>query len=512
MSDPERPLRVLYYNWVDYLDPERRGGGVTVYQRNLMARMAARTDIAPAFLSSGILYDLPRRGPRWERMRVGPAQDRDRRYAIVNSGTLAPGHHSFGHDAQITHPETEATFCDMVAATGPYDVVHFQNFEGIPVNVLAALKARFPDMALVVSLHNYYPICPQVNLWQREREHCDDFRDGRACVGCLLHQPNARLVVAAHGLSYRLQRMGMRPGSRAFNLSFGTAIRVGHRGSRLVGHLRRRRGGAALPAETASPKTAQIVPDVTPRGAEGFAARRPAMIDTLNAHADRVLGVSDRVCEIAARHGIAGAKLATSYIGTAEAARFAETAPRGPLPRADGTLHLAYLGYMRRDKGFFFLLDALEALPETLSRRLRLRVAARRGEPQAMARLDALGRRLAGVTHHDGYTHEGLDALLADVDLGIVPPLWEDNLPQVAIEMHARHVPLLTSDRGGAKELANCASMTFAAGDAESFRDRIEAILEGRIDMAAYWAGARAPQGMDGHLEELVSIYRGAVG
>ncbi len=507
MSASDRPLRVLYYNWVDYLDPERRGGGVTVYQRNLMAGMGRRADIDPAFLSSGIVYDLPRRAPRWERMRLGPATDRDRRYVLVNSGTIAPGHHSFGHPEQISHGPTEEAFCDMVAATGPYDVVHFQNFEGIPVGVLAALKARFPGMALVASLHNYYPVCPQVNLWQREAAHCVDYLDGRACVGCLLHQPAARLVVAAHGLSYRLQRLGMRPGSLAFSLSFGTAIRAGHRGSQLVGRLRRR---GRQDDSAAAPRIASdVAPDVTPRRSETFAARRHAMIAALNAHADLILGVSDRVCEIAQSYGIAGGKLVTSYIGTAEAARFAETAPRGDLPGPDGMLHLAYLGYMRRDKGFFFLLDALESLPAHLARRIRLSVAAGRGEPAAMARLEALGEWLGGVVHHDGYSHAGLDALLADVDVGIVPPLWEDNLPQVAIEMHARHVPLLTSDRGGAKELANCAAMTFAAGDAASLHERLAAILHGRIDMEAYWAGARAPQGMDAHLDALATLYRG---
>ena len=42
---------------------------------------------------------------------------------------------------------------------------------------------------------------------------------------------------------------------------------------------------------------------------------------------------------------------------------------------------------------------------------------------------------------------------MEDVNLGIVPPLWEDNLPQVAIEMISNGIPVLTSMNGGAKEL-----------------------------------------------------------
>ena len=48
------PLRVLYYNWVDYLDAEGRGGGVTLYQRNVMTGLKGRADVDAVFLSSGL--------------------------------------------------------------------------------------------------------------------------------------------------------------------------------------------------------------------------------------------------------------------------------------------------------------------------------------------------------------------------------------------------------------------------------------------------------------------------
>ena len=49
------PMRVLYVNWVDYLDAERRGGGVSVYQRNLMAEMGARAGTEAVFPGLGHL-------------------------------------------------------------------------------------------------------------------------------------------------------------------------------------------------------------------------------------------------------------------------------------------------------------------------------------------------------------------------------------------------------------------------------------------------------------------------
>lgn len=489
-------MKILYYNWVDYLDDEHRGGGVSVYQRNLMHGWDADPTIHESFLSSGISYDLFNRAPRWEALRHGPEEDRDRRFEIVNSGVLSPAHFSFGSPHQISHPATTEAFLDFVDKTGPYDVIHFNNLEGLPFEVLK-LKEIWHRTRLVVTLHNYYPICPQVNLWQREAEHCAYFDAGRACASCLVHpRPDPRLLRGANALAYHLKCAGLRPGSRAFDLSFRQLMRAGRVSLRTIGAARR-----AFRRKPALPRPC-------PDQAQHFAARRARMVALLNTHADQILCVSERVRDIAAQHGLRQELLRTSYIGSAHARHFAETHPAESLLNRDGTLSLAYLGYMRRDKGGFFLLDALEALPAAQAARLHLLVAAQSGPPEATARLAALRPRLASLTHVDGYRANDLDHLLANTRLGLIPVLWEDNLPQVAIEMHARHIALLTSNRGGASELARCAAMVHEAGSIPDFHRRLSAILNGDIDLTDYWAGAMAPVSMSEHLAELLSLYR----
>ncbi|MGX9355763.1 hypothetical protein ACS3SW_11590 [Roseobacteraceae bacterium S113] len=51
-------MRVLFYNWVDYLDAENRGGGVSIYQRAIMENLGARADVTEVFLCAGSSYDL----------------------------------------------------------------------------------------------------------------------------------------------------------------------------------------------------------------------------------------------------------------------------------------------------------------------------------------------------------------------------------------------------------------------------------------------------------------------
>ena len=502
-------MKILYYNWVDYLDDERRGGGVTIYQKNLIDGLALETETEAWFLSSGISYDLFSSEPRWTQVRHGSVTNRSRRFEIVNSGTLSPSHHSFGNPAQVSHPKTVAAFFDFIEKNGPFDVIHFHNLEGIPAEVLS-LKSRWPETRLVLSLHNYYPFCPQVNLWYKEKAHCADFREGRKCGNCLLHRHDERIVRQANAVAFRLKSAGLRPGGWFFRRGFLPALRVAKRLVRAYGALRRRPVYEAIEADT------QDLPGkpgaLRPLGGDPsrFAARRAEMVQLINAHCDLVLGVSDRVTQIAQGFGIRPEILKTSYIGTQQADKYAETSPRPTLPREDGTLTLGYLGYMRADKGFFFLLDALEALDPALQARIHLVVAAPRGSHQAMEQFEDLAEHFASVSYANGYTHDSLDDILKDVDVGLVPVLWEDNLPQVAIEMHARHIPLLTADKGGAQELGNAADMVFTAGDEEDFAARVQAILEGQVDLGAYWAGAMAPRSMEAHLSELKSLYQGA--
>ena len=47
-------MKILYYNWVDYLDPEGRGGGVSVYQKNLLEEFGKSNNNELYFLCSGI--------------------------------------------------------------------------------------------------------------------------------------------------------------------------------------------------------------------------------------------------------------------------------------------------------------------------------------------------------------------------------------------------------------------------------------------------------------------------
>jgi glycosyltransferase involved in cell wall biosynthesis len=496
-------IKVLYYNWVDFEDGEQRGGGVSVYQRNLINAALRRGDDV-WFLSSGTHHSPFSRRPfvRAVRGKVGV-----RKFELVNSSVLAPGQFAFGKDV-ATAPEMEAVFTDFLRRHGPFDVVHFNNLEGVPVSFLRLAREHDARARVVVSAHNYFAFCPQVNLWFQERASCADFRGGRKCANCLVRPVNVRGARRLYQTEYVLGQLGIRPGTRLFRLLNGAIhgpIRDAFRLVKAALGLEEPTPGRRSEGPPAKPVRPAVLLDADT--AARFAERRRLFVEAINTYADHFLAVSRRVAELAADFGVDPGKVRTLYIGT----RFAEADcglkgnPQSAFgnPQSGGALRVAYLGYMRRDKGFYFYLQALRKMPPGLARRLSLVFAAQVVDEHAYALIKRMSHRFAGVTYYDGYTHGQLPEVLAGVDLGIVPVLWEDNLPQVAIECVAHGVPVLTSDRGGARELLDCPALVFRAGSRADLYARLHAVLDDPDLLQSAVAGRMRLYTPDEHYDRL---------
>jgi glycosyltransferase involved in cell wall biosynthesis len=410
---------------------------------------------------------------------------------------MSPGPVAFGQDV-ATSPELESLFAAFLCEHGPFDVVHFNNLEGIPVSFLRLAREHHPPAKVLFSLHNYFAFCPQVNLWFQDRAACYDFHDGRKCVNCLTKQMSPRRYQRFYRFEYCLRKLGIPPSS-AVDRMLNRLIFAFLRSS--LHFMLKAYGGEGLelkpvPVVTAPPHPTPPAKILEPEEAARFASRRRLFVTALNTYTDHVLAVSHRVAELAVGFGIDPAKVQTLRIGT----RFAdahsmfsrdpkESAPLRVAAKRGDSLRIAYLGYMRRDKGFFFFLEALRKMPAAMAQRLALTFAATIGSLSAYQQVKRMAHRFASITYYDGYTHSQFADILSAIDLAVVPVLWEDNLPQVAMECVAFGVPILTSDRGGAQELLNCPQLVFRAGSRADFYAKLQGILDNPAILATALAG-----------------------
>lgn len=432
-----------------------RGGGATSYLDRVIRTLSAHDDLRIVHLSSGTEYTA---NPKNTFYRQLASVGRVDRFEIVNSPVLAPAHLNMGNPmAAVEDTLTRDIFLDFIAKHGPFDVVHFNSIEGLSFRCLE-LKSEFPNLRIVLSLHDYYPFCPSVKLWRDGKENCTDNEEGRKCVSC----PHTRVSTKAYistkqiyssffgaALSDydKLQRASIATSLYAYPI-FSSAVRA-----------ETRRSGKSLSRGTAS------VDSKLERGYRAFLERG---VEIINREADTVIAVSKRVMEIAQQRGISAHKIKQQYIGTANG-----VSPKLQRAKEDGApMCIAFLGFATPEKGFFFFLDCLELLSSKQAKSIDVVVAAR-CDSATKKRLRRVGNRFHSFKHYDGYRAESLSEILQPVHLGIVPTLWEDNLPQVALEFAGHGIPVLSSNLGGSKEIGNCSDFVFTAGSTEDFNNKL---------------------------------------
>ena len=452
-------MRILYYNWDPLGGPA--GGGVSAYLLELIGYLVnhqMNTEIW--FLNSGRKYDES--GELCIKSYTSLFGESVQTYEVINSPVLAAGRQSIINFEKYVYDTSLANILEkFISDKGPFDVVHFHNVEGLSLNCLK-LKHKFKRTKFIISLHNYFPFCPQVNLWRNDEINCS-YDDFSLCIDCFSCE---RYDLA----KYRYMNLDI-PGLKEKNL--------------LESSLAPDRGDISV--------------------YEIFIKEN---IKSLNEYFDVVLCVSKRTKLLAQRAGIKDDVLQVSYAGSYIAEKIKK---RNTEIKADTRyLSIIYLGYGSKEKGFCFFINTFSRMRYTLRRQLRVTVVSRIGEARCTKvkkMLEQYG--LFEVNVMNGYRdYDQLECILKDQDLGIVPVLWEDNLPRVAMEQFAAGIPLLTSDLGGASELGGeNEKFIFKAGDYDDYIEKLQFIAEHKQILREYFDNAIKLTTLKSHVEDLMSYY-----
>ena len=462
-------MKILYYNWAPLIEGGI-GGGVAVYMRNLLRFISSNPsyEFETVFLSSGYYYDnnknvYLRREANYEGTRV---------YSIVNSPVMAPLSTMISQlDTIHGDKKIQAIFEELFMKEGVFDVVHLQTFEGISPNVLS-LKMKYPQTKFIHSIHDYGIVCPNVRLWRICGENCYLHKQPYRCQKCMSY-------LLRYSPDYF--KLGRPANDRAVSPPISYLSKVKYRILRGMKMVRERLH-----------KTAE----------KYFGDFRNHNILMINQYSDMELCVSKRVAEIAAYYGINKSIIYVDYIGTLVAEKALGHCRSNPF---SASFTVLFMGYAMPEKGFFMFMEALEEMEESMSKGISLKIASRVENQDIKKRIKKLSARFQSVTLYDGYTHDDFSKIMEDVNIGVVPPLWEDNLPQVAIEMIANGIPVLTGKNGGAQEL-NTHPM-FCFENKADLNYKITKIMSIRSLLSDYWRYARTLVTMQQHIENLRYIY-----
>ena len=121
--------------------------------RNLLSCLAEDNEYEIYFLSSGRAYDLNQ-----YRTFIEPTEnvfgEKVKSFQVVNSPVLSAANLSFPYPHISNEDEILKSVVGKFISEYEFDVIHFQNLEGLGIKVLE-LKKDFPDTRFIYSIHNY---------------------------------------------------------------------------------------------------------------------------------------------------------------------------------------------------------------------------------------------------------------------------------------------------------------------------------------------------------------------
>jgi len=373
----------------------------------------------------------------------------------------------------LVMPDVTRAFAAFLERERP-EIVHFQHLLKLGLGLVEAAEER--GIPCLYTAHDYFSVCHRYTLLRPDLTHCDVRGDARACARCDL----------------ALSHLNEQPGLGDYHMGAFESQLAPEAWQRLGGILADRLEEHGLAGERF----------------EGLAGERREL-DRMRAETfarfQLVLAPSRYILGELERGGLPRERLALHSFGF-RCADLVRLAP--PAPRAGRPLRFAFLGGIAKHKGVHVLLEAFSRVP----RGAELSVF---GYSSDKVYVEAMRARCGavGAVWRGPYEREALPAILAEVDVVVVPSIWVENRPLVIHEAFAAHRPVLVSRIGALPESVREGEdgLTFAPGDPEDLARVMRRLVEEPGLYAHLVEGVRPVRTVEAEAAELVTRYEGLV-
>lgn len=405
-------MRVLHVGWGFH---PWRFGGLIEYAEDLMeAQVALRYQIAYFFAGRYYPFLRSTRLKLWHRRGI-------QMYELLNGPIYAGG------DLGIRDPATELNnscidgfFSRAIDHFKP-EIIHFQEFFEVPSSLIEIAKTR--GIPAVMTLLDYYLLCPTMKLYDYTGTNCTRADVGEICVRCCAGAPTGPQELIFSTLKYEAhQRI-----PRLLFPAAGFFLKI----------ARKRPLSAFLLS-----RVPELARTPAPRHPiDAFQRRRDTNVQRLT-KIDLLVAHSLRTAEIYKSCGIPEGKI----VCVQSAIRHTDSIHPTVLHEISGPINFVTLnGCATVPKGAYLILDAIERLTRAgLQDRFKVFIL---GGLLNEVR-DAI-LKFANVAYMGPYAVRHLNHLLEGMHAGIVPSIWEEVYGYVGIEMLAKGIPVIGNMMGG---------------------------------------------------------------
>jgi glycosyltransferase involved in cell wall biosynthesis len=360
---------------------------------------------------------------------------------------------------EYRHPLMAAKFGAHLRERRP-DVVHSFHLRHVGADLLDAAHER--GARVVVSLMDFWFLCPRVILMRSDGQPCDGPPDGgRGCVPC--HAPELAQKLADHQAAAELLA------------------------------LQRAAAGGSRPGWDVGNRVASLV-------------ERPAWLRERLLRAHAIVAPTRFLADVFVRNGVPAGRITHCEYGI-DTAGIAGGAAKARV--AGRPLTFGFFGSFAPHKAPHVLVEALQRVRGNCRALLR-------GRSQDFAEysqpLLAAAARDARIAVLPPYERRDLAAALGAIDVLVVPSTWHENAPFVVLEARAAGLPVLASRFGGLQEVVRDGvdGELFAAGDAADLAIRMQRLVDEPERLARYRAAVQPPKSLATAVDEFEALYASA--
>lgn len=504
-----KPLSICVIGWAKLSSQQREGSGYNLSASELASGLTL-SGHKVCYLRSGMDYTVFG-GMRIEHVETWRGVEC---HSLINSPNLAISRYNFrNQEKEISCPEQTRLVMHWLKSQR-VEVVHVHSLEGLSLDLLPAIKAS--GRRLVVTLHNHWYVCPQVDLLRNEAGVCHDYEGGKACENCI--SATAPEVEIRNRKLQALAWATLGPNSAKFMREARSALgRLKHRS--LTGReVKTTNDGLdpsmlcvdpevgpplAAPGECRGNEGARVVSQ--PRDAneellgkthhlavlDHYGNRRLAGLAAL-AHADRVIGPSRFITDVLVSMGFPQEKCKFVPYGQPHfdalrrVARGHTYYDKRPWNAAtlDRPLRIGFLGTVFPNKGLEVLTRAIPLLAQDVRQSCHFVIRAFGDDSSFRHRLAPYPE----VSFLGGYRYEELASIHRDFDVAIVPHIWMENAPLVMLELLNSGKFMIISRLGGVVDFIRehgengCGNgVYFNGADADDLASTISRVVRGEV-------------------------------